>query len=72
MQGRDLASLSKQDEERMLKAVEEKNTRDRKADDEKNRRMNNIKNDNLSFLRQQMLEKEQKIRLNKIEDDALA
>ena len=57
MQGRDLASLSKQDEERMLKAVEEKNMRDRKNDDEKNMRMNNMKNDNLNVLRQQMLEK---------------
>ena len=52
MNGRDLATLSKQDEERMLKALEEKNVRDRKTDDEKNMRMNNMKNDNLNVLKQ--------------------
>jgi hypothetical protein len=72
MHGKDLASLSAQDEERMIKQLNEKQLRDRKADDEKSMKHNHAKNDNLNYLKRQMIEKQDKARLEKLQDDAFA
>lgn len=63
MNGRDWSSLSKQDEERMMKAMKEKMDRDQKQEDEKNLRMRQARDNNISVLRRQMQEKEERQRL---------
>ena len=72
MKGKDLASLAKLDEERMLREMQAKEAReDRKAAiDMKN--FSNKKRDNLEALRRQMMEKEQQRKLEKMENDAYA
>lgn len=60
MGGKDLASLSAADEERMWNQLQEKNLRDQKLDEQKNIKARNAKMDNLSFLKRQMLEKQQR------------
>lgn len=58
MQGRDLASLEKIDEERYIKALAEKEVNDRKNEELKNLNNRNTKNNNLAALQQQMNEKQ--------------
>lgn len=72
MQGRDLAALEKIDENRYIKAMEEKETNDRKKEDLSNMRANNKRQGTLQALQQQMYEKEQRSRLKKMEDDSFA
>jgi len=60
MQGRDLATLSKLDEARMLKELQEKDSKDRRMDEQKNLKFNNMKNENLTVLQRQMMEKQQR------------
>ena len=72
MQGRDLATLSKLDEARMLKELQEKDQRERKVDQQKNMKFNNMKQENLTVLQRQMLEKQHRSRLQKLEDDSFA
>ena len=48
--GNDIITLSKQDEERYIKAMKEKEDRDRKNEDLRNMRMVNQRNDNLKAL----------------------
>lgn len=72
MNGRDFATLSKQDEERMMQQLKEKLMKDQKADDEKNIKLRNANMDNVNFLKRQMEEKKERERFQKIEDDAFA
>lgn len=50
MQGRDLATLEKIDEERYMRAMQEKETNDRKNEELKNLNLRNAKNSNLAAL----------------------
>ena len=72
LNGRDWASLSKQDEERMMKAMKEKMDRDQKLEDEKNLRQRQARDNNLSVLKRQMQEKEERQRLQRMEDEMFA
>ena len=72
MQGRDLATLEKIDEERYMRAIAEKEIKDRKGEELKNMNIRNTKNNNLAALQQQMSEKQQRQMLQKMEDDAFA
>ena len=57
MNGKDLSSLSKQDEDRMFREMKEKLGKDQKMDDEKSMKNRHMRQDNLSALKQQMQEK---------------
>ena len=50
MQGRDLATLEKIDEERYMRAIAEKEINDRKNEELKNMNIRNTKNNNLAAL----------------------
>ncbi len=50
MQGRDLATLEKIDEERYMRAIAEKEIKDRKGEELKNMNIRNTKNNNLAAL----------------------
>ena len=50
MQGRDLATLEKIDEERYMRAIAEKEINDRKNEELKNLNIRNTKNNNLAAL----------------------
>ena len=50
MQGRDLATLEKIDEERYMRAIAEKEINDRKSEELKNMNIRNTKNNNLAAL----------------------
>lgn len=59
MQGKDLATLSRLDEERAVKAMMLKNKQDEKNAEMKKMKYMNIRHQNLNDLRLQMKEKEQ-------------
>jgi len=72
MAGKDLASLSRVDEARYLKAVEDKEAEAQKKADRQRLAARNDQAGNLAMLRQQMLEKEQRKRLERLQDDSFA
>ena len=63
MQGKDLATLSRLDEERYINAMKEKEIKDSKSEEMKRQRQMNEKINNNDALRKQMQEKEQHRRL---------
>ena len=72
MKGRDWATLSRLDEERMLREQQVKDAKANKVDEQKDMRFSQLKADNISALKRQMAEKEQVKRLKKLEDDSYA
>lgn len=66
MAGRDLASLSNADEARYLRSVLDKEAEAQKKEDRSTLANRNGQSNNLAVLRQQMLEKEQRKRLEKL------
>jgi len=72
MAGKDLASLSRADEARYLKAVSDKETDEQKREDQKRLAAKNGQAGNVAFLRQQMMEKEQRKQLDRLGDESFA
>mmetsp|Transcript_23955 Transcript_23955/g.36707 ORF Transcript_23955/g.36707 Transcript_23955/m.36707 type:complete len:102 (+) Transcript_23955:1930-2235(+) len=72
MYGKDLAALSRQDEERYVKAMADKELRERKEEERNKLKFQSNKQHNQEMLKQQMMDKQQQRRIKQMEDEAFA
>ena len=72
MEGRDLATLSRLDEEKYMKAMQDKQVQDAKNDLLERQKNANSKNSNALALQQQMLDRQNQNKLLKYQDESFA